>query len=150
MYKRTWNKKFGKSEIYKREDSFCQKVEIDMLRLADSDVKSYREVNKEYALVILGGKCTVKGDNFAFENAGKRKDVFDGAATCIYAHRLMNHHARVRKRRSLSFLTCHQQHSGHRSGHTGTDGSHITADVLHGIVNTQAGINRPARRIDID
>ena len=74
MYKRSWNKKFGKSEIYKSEDSFCQKVEIDMLRLADGDVKSYREEYKEYALVILGGKCTVKGDDFAFENAGYMHD----------------------------------------------------------------------------
>jgi len=84
MYKRSWNKKFGKSEIYKFEDSFCQKVEMDMLRLADGDTKSYKEENKEYALVILGGKCTVKGADFAFENAGKRENVFGGAATCIY------------------------------------------------------------------
>lgn len=83
-YKRNWNKKFGKSEIYKRENSACQKVEIDMLRLADGDVKSYREKDKEYALVILGGKCDVYGENFKFENAGRRKDVFDGAATCVY------------------------------------------------------------------
>ena len=84
MYKRTWNKKYGKSEIYTFADSFCQKVEMDMIKLSDGNTKSYREENKEYALVILGGKCTVKGENFAFENAGKRKDVFDGAATCIY------------------------------------------------------------------
>lgn len=84
MYKRTWTKKFGTSVIYKKEDSFCQKVEIDMLRLSDGEKKSYRETNKEYALVILGGKCTVKGDDFAFESVGKRKDVFDGAATCVY------------------------------------------------------------------
>lgn len=83
-FKRSWNKKFGKSEIYKKENSACQKVEIDMLRLADGDTKSYREQNKEYALVILGGKCTVKGMDFAFENAGRRANVFDGAATCIY------------------------------------------------------------------
>ncbi len=83
-FKRTWNKKFGKSEIYKKENSACQKVEIDMLRLADGDAKAYREENKEYALVILGGKCTVKGDGFSFENIGKRADVFGGAATCVY------------------------------------------------------------------
>ena len=83
-YKRTWNKKFGKSEIFKKGNSACQKVEMDMLRLADGDTKSYREADKEYALVILGGKCTVKGDGFAFENAGKRENVFSGAATCIY------------------------------------------------------------------
>ena len=83
-FKRTWNKKFGKSEIYKKENSACQKVEIDMLRLADGDVKAYREENKEYALVMLGGKCTVKGEAFAFESIGKREDVFGGAATCVY------------------------------------------------------------------
>ena len=84
MFKRSWNKKYGKSEIYKSCDSYCQKVEIDMLRLSDGDMKSYREENKEYALVILGGKCTVVGDGFEFKDAGKRADVFDGAATCIY------------------------------------------------------------------
>ena len=84
MFKRTWNKKFGKSEIFKKEDSYCQKVEIDMLRLAAGDKKAYREEGKEYALVILGGKCTVSGNGFEFKDAGKRKDVFDGAATCIY------------------------------------------------------------------
>ncbi len=83
-FKRSWNRKFGKSEIFKKENSVCQKVEIDMLRLADGDTKLYREENKEYALVILGGKCTVKGTDFVFENAGKRATVFDGAATCIY------------------------------------------------------------------
>ncbi len=84
MFKRTWNKKYGKSQIFTTEDSYCQKVEMDMLRLADGDKKSYREENKEYALVILGGKCTVAGEGFEFKEAGKRKDVFDGAATCIY------------------------------------------------------------------
>lgn len=84
MYKRNWNKKFGTSKIYSFENSYCVKVEMDMVRLADGDKKSYREENKEYALVILGGKCTVEGEGFKFENAGKRKDVFDGAATCIY------------------------------------------------------------------
>lgn len=84
MFKRSWNKKFGKSEIFKKEDSYCQKVEMDMLRLAAGDKKAYRESGKEYALVILGGKCTVSGNGFEFKDAGRRKDVFDGAATCIY------------------------------------------------------------------
>ena len=84
MYKRSWNKRFGKSVIFTKEDSFCQKIEMDMLRLADGDKKSYSETDKEYALVLLGGKCTVEGEGFEFKEAGKRKDVFDGAATCIY------------------------------------------------------------------
>ena len=73
MYKRSWNKKYGKSEIFTREDSYCQKVEMDMLRLADGDKKSYREIDKEYALVILGGKCTVEAKDFKYENIGERE-----------------------------------------------------------------------------
>lgn len=87
MFKRSWNKKFGKSEIYKFEDSFCQNVEIDMLKLADGQVKSYTEVDKEYGIVILGGKCTVAGKDFLFENIGERETVFDGNATCVYVPR---------------------------------------------------------------
>lgn len=83
-FKRTWNKKFGKSEIYAKNNSACRKVEIDMLRLRDGEKKAYSEENKEYALVILGGKCTVSGVDLSFENVGRRKDVFDGAATCVY------------------------------------------------------------------
>ena len=82
--KRTWNKKYGKSVIYAKENSACQKVEIDMLRLRDGESKGYQEKDKEYALVILGGKCTVTGQDFSFENVGKRKNVFDGPAACVY------------------------------------------------------------------
>ena len=87
MYKRTWTKKFGKSEIFTKEDSFCQKVEVDMIRLADGEKKSYREENKEYGLVILGGKCTVAGNGFNYENIGERQTVFDGNATSVYIPR---------------------------------------------------------------
>ncbi len=83
-FKRTWNKKFGKSEIFTKENSACQKIEIDMVRLADKEQKKYNETGKEYGLVILGGKCSVEGEEFAFQNIGRRKDVFDGAATCVY------------------------------------------------------------------
>lgn len=87
MYKRSWNKKFGKSEIFKKEDSFCEKIEIDMVRLADGDKKAYNEIDKEYGLLIMGGKCSVSGDGFEFKGIGNRKDVFDGAATCVYVPR---------------------------------------------------------------
>ena len=29
------------------------------------------------------------GENFKFENVGRRKDVFDGAATCVYVRRTL-------------------------------------------------------------
>ena len=82
--KKSWNKKYGKCEIYKKDNCTLKKVEMDMLRLAQGDTKSYRRENTEFGILILGGKCNVTGDGFSFENAGKRKNVFDGAATCIY------------------------------------------------------------------
>ncbi len=86
-YKKKWNKKYGKSEIYKLGKCGCKNVEIDMLRLADGETKSYNEENKEYGVLILGGKCTVKGEGFSYENIGERKDVFSGKATCVYIPR---------------------------------------------------------------
>jgi len=86
-FKRSWNKKYGKSEIFKKDNSACKKVEIDMIKLAEDETKNYRESNKEFALLILGGKCSVRGKGFEFNNAGERKNVFDGPATCIYIPR---------------------------------------------------------------
>lgn len=85
--KKTWNKKYGKSEIITKENSPCKLVEIDMVRLAKGEKKSYNEKNKEYGLLIMGGKCSVSGEGFAYENIGKRENVFGGAATCVYVPR---------------------------------------------------------------
>lgn len=86
-FKKTWNKKFGKSEIYRKGDCACKLVEIDMLRLADGETKKYNEENKEFGLLILGGKCTVKGEGFEYKEVGERATVFEGAATCVYVPR---------------------------------------------------------------
>lgn len=85
--KKTWTKKYGKSEIITKENSPCRNVEIDMVKLADGGKKSYCEENKEYGLLILGGKCTVEGEGFKYENIGERETVFDGNATCVYVPR---------------------------------------------------------------
>ena len=87
MLKRNWNKKFGKSQIFTKDDSFCQNVEIDMVKLSDGQTKPYCEADKEFALVILSGKCTVEGNGFNYENIGERETVFDGNATCVYVPR---------------------------------------------------------------
>ena len=86
-FKRTWNKKYGKSEIFAKGSSYCKNVEIDMLKLADGEKKVYKEEDKEYGVLILGGKCTVEGKGFKFKNIGERKTVFDGPATCVYVPR---------------------------------------------------------------
>lgn len=85
--KKTWNKKYGKSEMITKDNSTCKMVEIDMVKLANGEKKVYNEENKEYGLLILGGKCTVTGKGFEYKNIGKRENVFDGAATCVYVPR---------------------------------------------------------------
>ena len=55
-----------------------------MVKLRAGEEKKYNEENREYGLVILGGTCSVAGADFSFENIGKRKNVFDGPATCVY------------------------------------------------------------------
>ena len=39
-FKKTWTKKYGKSEIYKAGECACRKVEMDMLRLCRWSVGS--------------------------------------------------------------------------------------------------------------
>jgi len=85
--KKSWNGKYGKSEIITKANSSVDLIELDMVKLRDGETKKYSEQDKEYGLTILGGKCTVAGENFTFENIGKRKNVFDGAATCVYVPR---------------------------------------------------------------
>lgn len=41
----------------------------------------------EVALVLLGGKCSVKGRDFQFAEVGKRRNVFDGKPHTVYLPR---------------------------------------------------------------
>lgn len=85
--KKTWTKNYGKSQIITKENSTCKNIEIDMIKFADGDTKTYIEQDKEFGILILCGKCTVYGDNFKYENIGERQTVFDGNATCVYVPR---------------------------------------------------------------
>ena len=50
---------------------------------------SYQAATGEFevALVLLGGKCAVKGDGFDFAEVGGRKNVFDGKPHTVYLPR---------------------------------------------------------------
>ena len=50
---------------------------------------SYKASTGEYevALVLLGGKCAVKGKDFAFAEVGGRRNVFDGKPHTVYLPR---------------------------------------------------------------
>ena len=86
-FKRHWDGKVGCTPIYRKEDSACRWIEIDMLKLEAGMSYTYDEQDKEYALILLGGKCTVTSESFTYENIGKRKNVFDGPATALYIPR---------------------------------------------------------------
>ena len=57
-----WTKKFGKSEIRTKENSSCKLMELDMVKLADGQKKSYSEKDTEFGILIFGGKCTIEGE----------------------------------------------------------------------------------------
>lgn len=86
-FKKTWSMKNGREEIITKENSSLKMMELDMVKLSQGQSIAYSERDKEYSLIILGGKCTVTGDGFNFENIGKRSNVFDGAATALYIPR---------------------------------------------------------------
>lgn len=44
--KKTWNKKYGKSEIVTKENSPCKNVEIDMVKLTKGDKKAIVKLTK--------------------------------------------------------------------------------------------------------
>jgi len=86
-YKRHWDGGYGCQTIYKKENSSCQLIEIDMLKLKAGESYTYSEKDKEYALILLGGRCNVTGDGLDYSNVGKRQNVFDGPATALYIPR---------------------------------------------------------------
>lgn len=86
-FNRHWSGDLGRTTMYQKSDSSCQGLEIDMIRLAAGQSCEYYEAEKEVALTILGGTCTVKGDGLDYEKIGQRKNVFDGKATCLYVPR---------------------------------------------------------------
>jgi 5-deoxy-glucuronate isomerase len=59
-------------------------AELDFLKLANGQSYEIDEKGKEFVLVVLYGKCSVKGEGFAFEEVGSRETVFDGAAETAY------------------------------------------------------------------
>ena len=66
------------------------------------------------------------------------------------AHRLMYHHAAVGECETLSLLAGHEEHGCHRSGHAGADGGYVAVDILHSVVDAETGVDRSARRIDVE
>ena len=86
-YKKSWDGAYGRQAVITKENSSLQWIEADMLKLRPGESCGYDETGKEYALILLGGTCSVTGDGLCFKKIGKRNNVFDGPATALYIPR---------------------------------------------------------------
>lgn len=79
--KQGYNKVFDVGEYNMALTSF------GLIQLADGTSYKVSTGDFEVALVLLGGKCSVKGKDFHFAEVGKRKNVFDGKPHTVYLPR---------------------------------------------------------------
>lgn len=79
--KQGYNKVFDVGEYNMELTSF------GLIQLADGTSYKGSTGNFEVALVLLGGKCSVKGRDFQFAEVGKRRNVFDGKPHTVYLPR---------------------------------------------------------------
>ncbi len=82
--KKSYKEQYGYTRVVTDRNSPLTFEELDFLMLADGQSYTVHETGKEFVLMILYGTCSVKGESFAFDNVGKRKSVFDGAADAVY------------------------------------------------------------------
>jgi 5-deoxy-glucuronate isomerase len=82
--KKVYTEKYGYERVITSKNSSLYYAEADMLKLADGKSYTVDEPGKEFVLVVLYGKCSVKGEGFAFDEVGCRESVFDGAAESAY------------------------------------------------------------------
>ena len=77
----------GYNKIFDLGEYNMQLTAFGLIQLAAGT--SYRNTTGEFevALVLLGGKCAVKGSDFAFAEVGGRKSVFDGKPHTVYLPR---------------------------------------------------------------
>ena len=83
-YKRNWTPTPGLSEIVKPGDAGLQQIGFAMLCLKAGESFTAPAEGQETALIVLSGTCAVRGEGFAFDKVGQRKNVFDGKPATVY------------------------------------------------------------------
>ena len=77
----------GYNLVFEPGDRGMELTRFGILELAAGASYSGNTGEFEAALVLLGGKCSVKGENFDFAEVGGRKNVFDGKPYTVYLPR---------------------------------------------------------------
>lgn len=83
-YLKHYKSQNGFTKISSIGDGDLKLTEFGIINLKRGEKYSAASGKNEIALVILGGKCSVCGDGFEFENIGERKDVFSGKPYTVY------------------------------------------------------------------
>ena len=83
-YKVSCAMKPGFNKISSIGDGELKLTEFAVINLADKQRFAANSGGFEVALVVLGGKCAVKGDGFEFASVGERPDVFSGRPHTVY------------------------------------------------------------------
>jgi 5-deoxy-glucuronate isomerase len=65
-------------------DGDLELSEFGLIKLKKGETSSFESSDFETALIILAGKCTIKGNGFEFASLGGRKDVFSGKPCTAY------------------------------------------------------------------
>jgi 5-deoxy-glucuronate isomerase len=74
----------GFTKISTIGDGNLELTEFGIINLKQGEYYNSATGDSEVVLVILGGKCSVSGNGFAFENIGKRENVFSGKPYTVY------------------------------------------------------------------
>ena len=79
--------KQGYNKIFDVGEYNMELTSFGLIQLADGTSYKGSTGDFEVALVLLGGKCSVKGRDFQFAEVGKRRNVFDGKPHTVYLPR---------------------------------------------------------------
>lgn len=83
--KKSYHEKYGYERVITSRNSPLTFAEMDMLKLADGQEFVIDEVEKEFVLVVLAGKCDVSSKDFKYEKVGYRKSTMEViAAESVY------------------------------------------------------------------
>lgn len=83
-YLKHYKSQDGFTKISTIGDGDLELTEFGIIKLEQGNSYRASSGESEIALIILGGKCSVSGDGFTFENLGERKDVFSGKPYTVY------------------------------------------------------------------
>lgn len=83
-YHRSCQAKNGFNRILNLGEAEMKLTGFGLLQLKSSEKYTATTANLEVALIVLGGQCTVKGNDFEFLNVGERKDVFSGLPHTVF------------------------------------------------------------------